>query len=270
MASSPEQDCHLTNTTKRARDTPKDEEGPIRKAPKLQHDMTMPSPIIGGPNFRRLDHEQEFVTTQTMISQVDESPARPRGFLDLPGEIRNTVYEYLAKAGHLEIFSTSKFVRHEGVAIVSKYRTFVACAELESWNAQLPASGTATAFIQRLCLNVDMNPNLWVKGSIWSIPRFAEYFGGSHTRRVSCEVILTYSAFQTTSLSEHHILETLGSLTGFRNLVIRLPYLEPADSAQTFEEIRRNWSLRLDLEYILSRTTLDSAMCVSSLWLSIQ
>lgn len=175
------------------------------------------------------------VKRQSSVAASTTSRVRgPRDFLDLPGEIRTLIYDELARHGELGMFSTCRQVRNEAAAVSGDNIWFDVSIEYwkfgECSTDHIPALGRATPYIQdvRLTINMD-NYRDGARGRVPYCPRRIEFFGGSDIPRGRCyitldymETFMCYFPEKTKGLAEYEVYKSLGTLTGFEYLMIRI------------------------------------------------
>ena len=133
-------------------------------------------------------------------------------FLDLPGEICSLVYEEAAKSKELNLFSTSKQVRQEGVSISSKYFVFT---DLLSMLRHPYSRVRATTFVQHVWFQFGLD--------IWGPDHQIRYLHGSAIARESCRIVLDFirPISRKGKLHRYPIVQAIKGLTGFRTLSLR-------------------------------------------------
>ena len=158
--------------------------------------------------------------------------------LKIPPELRALIYELLIQAGDLSILRVSKLVSKEAVHHLSKVGILrVKLGQLTISNvtvaltAKMTLSGvltlTAPDYIQHLdlCFNIVRRP--WISIDTQLI----ECFSGSQISRRSCKITILFGLLGATpcSMKESQTYPVIATLTGFKNLTLKLAYRKDAN-----------------------------------------
>ena len=202
---------------------------------------------------------------------VKDSTMRPLGFLDLPGEIRNMIYEDLSASRELHLFNTLRQIRIEAASISSEFLGFE--LKLEHWSSfdnpkldRIPALGIATAYVQNMLLTVDMDSRYRLRAETPHCPRGIEYLGGSDISRNECHVTLDYMGYFLThwwfreliGVGEMEVFKALRTLTGFTRLTAHVDsnwVLEDFYNGYRWAGIEKFEQIREALEPVLRPAT---------------
>lgn len=140
------------------------------------------------------------------------------GLLDLPAEVRNSIYDHVVDFGEMHLFSTSKLIRQEGLP--RSFNVYFGYADRPC--ALPPKHATATPLIQ----NVELHINLGGARQRSYDCKLVECFGGSHIARKSCAVLLDYgtAGYLSFDCARSSLFGALRTLTGFKDLTVRLVF----------------------------------------------
>ena len=188
-----------------------------------------------------------------------------RSFLDLPGEIRNIIYDILARSDCLEVFDTYRQIPLEAAAASADWITFRALVNYWLLGAHqmraIPVPGTATELIQDICIRINMSSGRAYRGQkVLYCPRVIEYFGGSEIARNQFSVVLGFLDLLINrhpigmTLGEQDVLKSIRTLTGFESLMIRI------DSYPTWSSRLKEWRQRRDILFEEMQEFLEPAL----------
>lgn len=146
---------------------------------------------------------------------LKEKPDIRLDIFELPTEVCLIIYRHLLVSGDRAIFSTSKFVRNEGLPPFFQLHTGYSYSTFET-----PPFSCATDGIQNLRLKIFMHGKSPVDCGL------IKYFGGSQIKRECCEVILDLGRQQPfyflDRFADPVIFLALSSLTGFKRLYVKI------------------------------------------------
>ena len=169
------------------------------------------------------------------------STAKIFPFLDLPGEIRNQIYEEVAATKDFALFSTSKQVHEEGLP--RAFRIYFNYDEEYHPEPRYPTYKIkATPLIQDLIIQLNYSDD---KAGNYIDPAEFEYFGVNNIIRELCVVV--FDCNEPGDIVRNHYewdIRALGTLTNFKRLGVKLTYSEPwVLDGDAEEEIAKDFEL---------------------------
>ncbi|CAD6582489.1 MAG: hypothetical protein ASARMPREDX12_000956 [Alectoria sarmentosa] len=182
---------------------------------------------MASPNNKDL-HAMPVTEQHGCVSKVEVSSSVPisKGttLQRLPAELRALIYEALGEAKELNILRASKAIHREAAYHI--YNKFPYPIDV-GYGPIAAAMNVETAELIQ-CIHIRARLDL-TKGGIWPTDGDGvgiSSFSRSSITRKSCEVTLDYGEanFRPPRYGTHVLLQAIGTLTGFKELTVRILY----------------------------------------------